>query len=260
VVDDPITNVDNIQRHIRRGALPPREATLAAVAEVLPPVIMSTLAIIVSFVPMFFITGMMGPYMAPMAANVPLTVTFSTVAALTVVPWLAPLLLRHQAGADAENAPRRARAGAAGYGLHRAYARLLGPRLDSPGGAWPCGPPWSCCCLVLVPPGAFGSCRLRCCFDNKNEFKIVVTCTWHAPGCHGPAPCALRDFCAPCRGGQKDDLRGTASPMISTACPHYLRRAATWPTPPEPGPQGTREHRATPSSCACVRAGRIAAA
>ncbi len=86
VVDDPITNVDNIQRHIRMGQRKPFDATLEAVREVLPPVIMSTLAIIISFTPMFFITGMMGPYMGPMAINVPLTVTFSTVCALTFVP------------------------------------------------------------------------------------------------------------------------------------------------------------------------------
>jgi multidrug efflux pump subunit AcrB len=39
VVDDPITNVDNIQRHIRMGLLSPFEATLVAVKEVIPPVI-----------------------------------------------------------------------------------------------------------------------------------------------------------------------------------------------------------------------------
>ncbi|WP_256128272.1 efflux RND transporter permease subunit [Desulfolutivibrio sulfoxidireducens] len=94
VVDDPIVNVDNIQRHILAGRLPPRRATLFAVREVLPPVIMSTLAIVVSFLPLYFISGMMGPYMAPMAANVPLAVGFSMIAALTVVPWLSYLLLR----------------------------------------------------------------------------------------------------------------------------------------------------------------------
>ncbi len=93
VVDDPITNVDNIQRHIRKGVTTPDKATLNAVQEVLPAVIMSTLAIIVSFSPMFFITGMMGPYMAPMAANVPLTVGFSTLCALTIVPWMSYHLL-----------------------------------------------------------------------------------------------------------------------------------------------------------------------
>lgn len=94
VVDDPITNVDNIQRHLQMGKEPPLAATLSGVMEVIVPVIMSTLAIIVSFTPMFFITGMMGPYMGPMAINVPLTVTFSTVCALTFVPWVAFKLLK----------------------------------------------------------------------------------------------------------------------------------------------------------------------
>ncbi len=95
VVDDPITNVDNIQRHIRMNIRSPLESTLAAVGEVLSPVMMSTIAIIVCFTPLFFITGMMGPYMAPMAVNVPLTVTFSTLCALTVVPWITHLLLKN---------------------------------------------------------------------------------------------------------------------------------------------------------------------
>ncbi len=94
VVDDPITNVENIQRHIVNGVLDPFNATLKAVDEVMPPVIMSTLAIIACFLPLFFITGMMGPYMAPMAANVPLTVSFSTLCALTIVPWLSHALLK----------------------------------------------------------------------------------------------------------------------------------------------------------------------
>ncbi|NOY92923.1 MAG: efflux RND transporter permease subunit [Deltaproteobacteria bacterium] len=93
VVDDPITNVDNIDRHLRYGKGSSRDRVLAAVTEVLPPVLMSTLTVIVSFLPMFFITGMMGPYMQPMAANVPLAMGFSMLASLTIVPWLAHRLL-----------------------------------------------------------------------------------------------------------------------------------------------------------------------
>ncbi len=105
VVDDPITLVENVKRHMERVAPGARkrnnsgrawDATLAAVREVLPPIIMSTLTVVVSFLPMFFITGMMGPYMGPMAVTVPLTVSFSTVAALTVVPWAAYHLLRRR--------------------------------------------------------------------------------------------------------------------------------------------------------------------
>ena len=132
VVDDPITNVDNIQRHIRMGLRKPLDATLSAVQEVLPPVIMSTLAIIISFTPLFFITGMMGPYMAPMAANVPLTVTFSTVAALTVVPWMAHLLLRNRAPAKSaeEDGP------SVNARLLALYTKVIMPFLNSARNRW----------------------------------------------------------------------------------------------------------------------------
>ncbi len=67
---------------------------LAAVAEIRPPLISATLAVIVSFRPMLFITGMMGPYMAPMALNVPVSMLLSMLVAFTITPWLSFLLLR----------------------------------------------------------------------------------------------------------------------------------------------------------------------
>ena len=61
-----------------------------------PPLITATLAVIVSFLPMFFITGMMGPYMRPMALNVPVTMLMSMVVAFTITPWLAYHVLKRQ--------------------------------------------------------------------------------------------------------------------------------------------------------------------
>ncbi len=173
VVDDPITNVDNIQRHLRLRRLPALEATLAAVNEVLPPVIMSTLAIIVSFVPMSFITGMMGPYMSPMAINVPLTVTFSTLCALTFVPWLAHTLLKGrygggeaQATSPADPTPRWVR---------RWYHRAVGPLLESRRRSW-----LLLSMVILLLAGAGLLVLLRQVplkmlpFDNKNELQLVI--------------------------------------------------------------------------------------
>ncbi len=174
VVDDPIINVDNIQRHILAGRLPPRRATQFAVAEVLPPVIMSTLTIIVSFLPLFFISGMMGPYMAPMAANVPLTVSFSTVCALTIVPWLALTLLKNKAPkpgvttaqADVFKEPPF---------IGAIYRRITGPFLESKSLRY------GLALLVLVLLA--GSVLLALMrqvplkmlpFDNKNEFQLVI--------------------------------------------------------------------------------------
>ena len=170
VVDDPITNVDNIQRHILMRKRNPYSATLFAVKEVLPPVILSTLAIIVSFLPMFFITGMMGPYMQPMAVNVPLTVTFSTLASLTIVPWAAYKLLRYRADepAAAEESPGALR-------VRRAYQRVVEPFLVSRGLRYGLlvtivSLLIGCAALVLlewVPMKMLP-------FDNKNELQITL--------------------------------------------------------------------------------------
>jgi multidrug efflux pump subunit AcrB len=62
--------------------------------EIRVPLVMSTLTIVVAFLPLAFITGMMGPYMAPMAFNVPVSVLSSTAVAFLVTPWLASRLLR----------------------------------------------------------------------------------------------------------------------------------------------------------------------
>ncbi|NLF38969.1 efflux RND transporter permease subunit [bacterium] len=167
VVDDPITNVDNIQRHIRMGVRTPFLAAQWAVKELLVPVIMSTLTIIASFLPMFFITGMMGPYMRPMAVNVPLAVSFSTVCAVTFVPWLAYRLLKHRAAeATAENVTP-------GW-VRRGYRAVLGPFLERRRGR-----------LLLAGVAAlflasgllvlFGKVPLKMLpFDNKDELQLVV--------------------------------------------------------------------------------------
>ncbi|MCK5541583.1 MAG: efflux RND transporter permease subunit [Desulfobacterales bacterium] len=168
VVDDPITNVDNIQRHIRQGILEPFNATLYAINEVLPPVIMSTIAIIVCFTPLFFITGMMGPYMAPMAVNVPLTVTFSTLCALTIVPWISFKLLK-------KPKVRTKSLKKSKVSLSKIYKFVLVPFLENP--------KYRKFLFFTIGFLLLGSCSLVLFklvplkllpFDNKNEFQIVI--------------------------------------------------------------------------------------
>lgn len=88
LVDDPIVDVENIARHFEHRKKATRKIVLHAVAEIRPPLISATLAVIVSFLPMFFITGMMGPYMSPMALNVPIAMIMSMLVAFTITPWL----------------------------------------------------------------------------------------------------------------------------------------------------------------------------
>ncbi|WP_028322148.1 efflux RND transporter permease subunit [Desulfatiglans anilini] len=173
VVDDPIINVDNIQRHILAGRRKPDMATLFAVKEVLPPVIMSTLAIIVSFTPLFFITGMMGPYMAPMAANVPLTVSFSTVCALTVVPWLSWVLIRKRAPQSPGEAEVETDA-APGW-IRRVYRRITGPFLASRPMRWALALAVVLLLCVSAALALFRQVPLKMLpFDNKDEFQVVI--------------------------------------------------------------------------------------
>jgi len=175
VVDDPITNVDNIQRHIFKGVHNPIQATLAAINEVLPPVIMSTIAIIICFVPLFFITGMMGPYMAPMAANVPLTVIFSTVCAITIVPWMTYLLLKnkqqeHRDPHDADMPEEQSKGK-----VFKIYRVIVKPFLDSSLKRY---------VLLLVILFLLGFAVYLALFryvplkmlpfDNKNEFQLII--------------------------------------------------------------------------------------
>ncbi len=94
LVDDPIVDVENIARHFALRRRATREIVLEAVAEIRPPLITATLAVIVSFLPMFFITGMMGPYMRPMALNVPVAMLMSMIVAFTITPWMAYHVLR----------------------------------------------------------------------------------------------------------------------------------------------------------------------
>ncbi|GAB6095253.1 efflux RND transporter permease subunit [Desulfatiferula olefinivorans] len=174
VVDDPIMNVDNIQRNILKGALKPFDATLYAVREVLSPVIMSTVAIVVTFVPLFFITGMMGPYMAPMAINVPLTIIFSTVSALTIVPWLSHLLLKnlsvggHLISETERPDPQKAFPA-------RIYRKILSFFLASSRRRRGLGAGIVVLLVLSMLLAAVGLVPLKLLpFDNKNEMQLVI--------------------------------------------------------------------------------------
>jgi multidrug efflux pump subunit AcrB len=170
LVDDPIVDVENIFRHFKLRREPPLEATLTAVDEVRPPTILATFTVIVSFLPMFFITGMMGPYMAPMAFNVPVAMLVSLIVAFTVTPWAAYHLLKseygkaHEAPFDITQSP-----------TYRLYRATVLPLLTSRRRAT--------AFLLAVVLAFIGSALLAVTravplkmlpFDNKNELALVI--------------------------------------------------------------------------------------
>ncbi|MDY0360684.1 MAG: efflux RND transporter permease subunit [Desulforegulaceae bacterium] len=168
VVDDPITNVDNIQRNLRINPKDPQKSTLFGVSEVLTPVVMSTLAIIVCFIPLFFITGMMGPYMAPMAINVPLTVTFSTLCAITIVPFMSYHLLKNVKSSELESS-------GVNPIIDKLYRTTMNPFLSSRKLRYLLL--FGVAALFLISSGLalFRLVPLKLLpFDNKNEFQVII--------------------------------------------------------------------------------------
>jgi len=170
VVDDPIVDVENIHRHFSMRKEPPKPAVVRAVNEVRPPIILATLAVIISFVPMFFITGMMGPYMAPMALNVPVAMLMSLLVAFTITPWLSLHMLKgeynrpHEKPFSLEETP-----------LFKVYSRIMTPLIDSRRLRW------GILGLMVVLLGfavwLVVSHRVplkMLPFDNKNELQVVV--------------------------------------------------------------------------------------
>jgi multidrug efflux pump subunit AcrB len=171
VVDDPIVDVENIYRHLRLRREPPLDAVRRAVNEVRPPILLATLAVIVSFLPMTLITGMMGPYMRPMALNVPVAMAMSMVVAFTITPWLAYYALRRRAETAAQPpAPPIDRSR-----LYRLYAVLLGPLLEDRRRAWALLGGVTVLFLAAAMLAAWRAVPLKMLpFDNKNELQILV--------------------------------------------------------------------------------------
>ena len=171
LVDDPITDVENIARYFAMRILPPRQSVLRAIQEVRPALILSTLAIIASFLPMMFITGMMGPYMGPMALNVPLTVTISTVVAFVLTPWTAMVALRRlierPGQEDAFDLTSRP--------LYCISKAVLGPVTRSRLLAWGVLLLTMALLIAATILPALRAVPLKMLpYDNKNEFQIVI--------------------------------------------------------------------------------------
>jgi len=89
LVDSAIIVIENIHRHFEIGDKPREYAAIYATNEIGNPTNIATLAIILAFVPMFFVTGMMGPYMRPIPFNVPVAMIASLVVAYIFTPWAA---------------------------------------------------------------------------------------------------------------------------------------------------------------------------
>lgn len=100
LVDDAIVDVENVYKRLRLNAALPEdrrqsriEVVFHASREVRMPILNSTLIIIVSFVPLFFLHGMEGRMLVPLGIAFILALAASTLVALTLTPVLCSWLL-----------------------------------------------------------------------------------------------------------------------------------------------------------------------
>lgn len=94
LVDDAIVVVENIHRWFQKGTHPPLQAAILAVNEVGNPTILATFTVIATLMPMAFVGGLMGPYMAPIPINASVAMFFSLFVAFIVTPWFAYRFLK----------------------------------------------------------------------------------------------------------------------------------------------------------------------
>ena len=107
LVDDAIVDVENVFKRLRQNARLPKEQRQSkldvifhASREVRMPILNSTLIIVVSFVPLFFLSGLEGRMLAPLGVSFIVSLFASTVVALTLTPVLCSYLLKD--GAESE--------------------------------------------------------------------------------------------------------------------------------------------------------------
>lgn len=128
LVDAAIVVIENIHRHLHHGSSRPFGETLVlATNEIGNPTNIATIAVILAFIPMAFVTGMMGPFMAPIPFNVPVAMIASIVIAYMVVPWAANIWLAKKA---ARQIPASQEAHAPDL-LQRAYVAVITPLINS---------------------------------------------------------------------------------------------------------------------------------
>ena len=107
LVDDAIVDVENVWKHLRENKLLPKEerrpileVVFNASREVRMPILYSTIIIIVSFMPLFYLSGMEGRMLVPLGIAFIVALFASTVVALTLTPVLCSYLLGNKVKGD----------------------------------------------------------------------------------------------------------------------------------------------------------------
>ncbi|MGO9801012.1 MAG: efflux RND transporter permease subunit [Candidatus Binatus sp.] len=170
LVDDAIVVIENIARHWAMNDGRTRmTAAVEAVAEVGNPTLVATLTVVAALLPMLFVSGLMGPYMAPIPANASAAMLFSFFVAMVIAPWL--MLRLHPQGS-----PLHEHEAAHGEGiLGRLYRRFAAPVVHSRRSAWVFLISVGLATVLVCMLFATKSVTVKLLpFDNKSEMSVVI--------------------------------------------------------------------------------------
>ena len=94
VVDDAIVVIENVEEHMERDKLSPKEATIVAMQEVQGPIVATTAVLASIFIPVAFMGGITGELYKQFAITITISVTISAIVALILTPALCATILK----------------------------------------------------------------------------------------------------------------------------------------------------------------------
>ncbi len=144
LVDDAIVVVENAHRHMHISGLSLARAIPLAVDEVGGPTILATFTVIAALLPMAFVTGLMGPYMAPIPINASMGMLISLLVAFVFTPWLFYRAFAGRANREQSGEPLASRTtGCTGFSMPVSTATCGRSCRVAPAAiaAWPCWAP-----------------------------------------------------------------------------------------------------------------------
>jgi multidrug efflux pump subunit AcrB len=169
LVDDAIVIIENIARHWAMNDGRSRvDAAVEAVAEVGNPTVVATLTVVAALLPMLFVSGLMGPYMAPIPINASAAMVFSFFVAVVIAPWLmvrfARKAIAHGHEGEADGGP-----------MGRLYARVAHRVIDRRSTARNFLIGVGVATLLACSMFYFKAVTVKLLpFDNKSEVQVVV--------------------------------------------------------------------------------------
>ena len=172
VVDDSIIIAENMHRHFKMKRLPFKQAALYAINEVGNPTILATFTVIASVLPMAFVSGLMGPYMAPMPIGASIAMILSLFVALTITPYLGYIFLK---GKEKKGAVEKVEKPLEETLIYRVYNKLERPLLENGTKRWLfLGGTFIVLMATMVLFFTNSVAVKMLPFDNKNEFQVVI--------------------------------------------------------------------------------------